>query len=161
MRQAFHRYLKVPFKPEFKYEPENVYPDRVDPKKPYIVAIVQKPTDEEVVVMAKNRLPVHDFGTCEGEKITIGYKPRYYGPYKYKSHAERKRAELEQILSYDDDRSVLLGDFRVIKHDLTEATLYLEELKRWTDAFVYAEGHCRYVHNMSVDNYYRNWKEQE
>lgn len=151
MRRAFYRHLKLQFKPDFIYNPHDISGKKVNPKRPFAVVLHDKYNDdftewEPVVSIFAYKVPTLSF-------------PIYYGQYQYKSHAERKKANLEKILSYNDDRTQLLLDARVVQHNRVEATLHLEEINRWVDAFIYTEGRCRYLHDgLSIDEFYKKKK---
>jgi ribosomal protein L37AE/L43A/heat shock protein HspQ len=79
--------------------------------------------------------------------------PTIAGSYKTKAAALQKLRQLEQILAYNDERTLLLLDARIVENDLFEAIVYTEELKKYTDVFVYTANRCKQLYGDTLYNY--------
>jgi hypothetical protein len=64
--------------------------------------------------------------------------------------ATKRKAEIERILAYDDDRTSLLLEHGIIIHNDTEAKLLLGEITLGLDAFEFMKLYCKVIYKKPV-----------
>jgi len=136
----------VSFLTEFKYDPLPVTLPKSKRSDRYVVAVnFFHDKDQNLIEPV-----IETFFQYPQEELQF---PIYAGQYVTKSAAKRKREELEKVLSYGDERTTLFLDARIIKHDLFEAVVCTDELKKYTDVFVYTENRCKRLYGDTLLNY--------
>lgn len=154
VRQAFylHSIDKIPFLTNANYDPLPSRPLRSDAKNKTSVMLYTKYDDatEQVDYVVKcftDRVPRRL--KCYIDSICIG-------TYAAQQLAEAKKQEIERILSYEDARTQLLLEHRLVEHNLEEANIRLDSINNWVDVFDLANKRCRKRHGVVVSEYARN-----
>jgi hypothetical protein len=134
------------YNPEFKYNPLPQKLKRQKIHELYHVVI----SDEYGMKSLTTDITAKMFRGIPNEPLNF---PTISGSYKTKAAALKKLRQLEQILAYNDERTLLLLDARIVENDLFEAIVYTEELKKYTDVFVYTANRCKQLYGDTLYNY--------
>lgn len=148
---------------EFVYDPLPTRLTNAKRKDHYVVALVEEYNLEKDMIIAVPRLFYNNVPPVTSiQKVKTGTEIRnclvplratFAGAWKTKGPANDKLEELKRILDYDDERTALFMEARVIKHDLFDAVVYTEELKKYTDVFVFTEQRSKSLYGDTLFNY--------
>ncbi|QCO57465.1 hypothetical protein EOK75_17275 (plasmid) [Pseudorhodobacter turbinis] len=159
VRTVFHRVNKV-----FKPLPKPIYKLNYNPKKDRPSPSQMK--DKHVVMVhAVIDLKAGTVDYVAGifkDSIPHFRDSIFIGAYKNLRDAKKKVAEINTVLSYDDERTVLLIDYRLVNHDRSSAALLIEEIDMDMNVFTYTELYSKLTYKDSVlINYYNVLAQKE